>query len=193
MARHGLEVVALAKDGDTDDALVRELTGLWMAQRVEQGSSPEAAARAVAEGRIREALSRKDVRAWVARVDGVGVGYLIASENPFGLSPHPEVAIDQLFVDHRARRQGVAHTLLDAAVTHAERLGCEVIVSNVPVQSREANRFFARLGFGSMVVRRVASTAGLRRRLSPGATPELLQALRKRRSLAPQMLRQSSN
>lgn len=192
MARHGLEVVAVAKDGDVDDGVVRELTGLWMAQRVEQGSSPQAAARAAAEGRLRDALGRNDVRAWVARVEGVGVGYLIASENPFGLSPHPEVAIEQLFVDHRARRQGVAHTLLAAAVTHAERLGCEVIVSNVPVQSREANRFFARLGFGSMVVRRVVSTAGLRRRLSPGAQPELLQARRKRRSLAPRVLRQPS-
>ena len=40
-------------------------------------------------------------------------------------------------------------------------------MSNVPAQSREANRFFARWGFSSVVVRRVVSTSVLRRRLTP--------------------------
>lgn len=195
MARSALEVLGV-RDGATrqiDESLARELTGLWMAQRVAQGTSPESAARAAAEGRLREALTRPDVRAWVARVDGAGVGYVIASEDAFGLSPHPEVAIDQLFVDSRVRRQGVAHALLDAVLTHAERVGAEVIVGNVPAQSREANRFFARLGFGSVIVRRATSTAALRRRLRPGAKPERFEALRRRRVLgATAALRQHS-
>lgn len=186
MVRSHVEVHALsAAAGEVDEALARELTGLWMTQRVDTGSSPEAAARAVADGRIREALQRPDVRAWVARVDGVGVGFIVTSENPFGLSAHAEVAIDQLFVDRRARRHGVAHALLDAVVGQAERSGTEVIVSNVPTQSRDANRFFARLGFGSVVIRRATSTSALRRRLSPGAKPELLETLRRRRTLSP--------
>ncbi|HQY95668.1 MAG TPA: GNAT family N-acetyltransferase [Phycicoccus sp.] len=193
MARTNVEVVALSKGGLVDDALERELTGLWMAQRVDTGSTPEAAARAVADGRLREALRRPDVRAWLARSDGVGIGYVVASENPFGLSAVPEVAIDQLFVDRRVRRQGVAHALLESVLGHAERIGSEVVVSNVPAQSREANRFFARLGFGSVVLRRASSTAALRRRLSPGAKPELLEALRRRRSsLGAAALRQHS-
>lgn len=194
MARGSLEVVGLrtGRTPSVDESLARELTGLWMAQRVDQGISPEAAARAAAEGRLREALTRPDVRAWVARVDGVGVGYVITSENPFGLSPHPEVAVDQLFVDRRARRQGVAHALLEAVLGQAERAGAEVIVSNVPTQSREANRFFARLGFGSVIVRRVTSTSALRRRLRPGAKPERLDALRRRRVLGAASLRQHS-
>jgi GNAT superfamily N-acetyltransferase len=194
VARGSLEVVGLrtGRNPSVDESLARELTGLWMAQRVDQGISPEAAARAAAEGRLREALTRPDVRAWVARVDGVGVGYVITSENPFGLSPHPEVAVDQLFVDRRARRQGVAHALLEAVLGQAERAGAEVIVSNVPTQSREANRFFARLGFGSVIVRRVTSTSALRRRLRPGAKPERLDALRRRRVLGAASLRQHS-
>lgn len=186
MARSNVEVQSLtASVGGVDEDLARELTGLWMTQRVDTGSTPEAAARAVADGRIREALQRPDVRAWVARLDGVGVGFIVTSENPFGLSAHAEVAIDQLFVDRRARRHGVAHALLDVVVTQAERSGAEVIVSNVPTQSREANRFFARLGFGSVVIRRATSTSALRRRLNPGAKPELLETLRRRRVLSP--------
>ena len=44
-------------------------------------------------------------------------------------------------------------------------VGCEQIGCNVPGQHREANRFFARLGFSSQVVRRVTTTGALRRRL----------------------------
>ena len=203
MARSSVEVVALpgrapagsgssVGDPEHSDSLVRDLTALWMAQRVDQGASPEAAARAAAEGRLREGLARPDVRAWLARVDGAAVGFIITSENPFGLSLHQEVAIDQLFVDRRARRHGVAHALIDAVVDQAERSGSEVIVSNVPTQSREANRFFARLGFSSVIVRRVTSTGALRRRLHPEAKPELLEALRRRRAVSPAALRRKS-
>jgi len=203
MARSSVEVVALPSrapagygtavgDPAHSDSLVRDLTALWMAQRVDQGASPEAAARAAAEGRLREGLARPDVRAWLARIDGAAVGFIITSENPFGLSLHQEVAIDQLFVDRRARRNGVAHALLGAIVDHADRRGCEVIVSNVPTQSREANRFFARLGFSSVVVRRVTSAGALRRRLHPEAKPELLEALRRRRAGSPAALRRKS-
>ena len=135
-----------------------------------------------------EGLARPDVRAWLARLDGAAVGFIITSENPFGLSLHQEVAIDQLFVD----RFGVmvARALLDAVVDqpsaaapgHREHVDA----------SREANRFFARLGFTSVIVRRVTSTGALRRRLHPEAKPELLEALRRRRAVSPAALRRKS-
>lgn len=185
MVRGTVDIAVVADPSTTEGAAqLRELTALWLAQRVDQGVSPEAAARAAGAGRLAEALSRSDVRAWLARLDDAPVGYVITSENPFGLSPHPEVAIEQLFVDPRARRHGVARALLSAAVAQAERVGSEIIVSNVPSQSRDAQRFFARLGFSSVLVRRVAATAALRRRLTPeAATRETLQLLRRRRSL----------
>jgi GNAT superfamily N-acetyltransferase len=193
MARAQVEVVAVDDVRSVaGQSILREVSSLWMTQRVDQGMSPEAATRAAADGRLREALGRADVRAWVARVDGTAVGYAITSENPFGLSTQPEVAIDQIFVDRRARRHGVARALLTTVVAHAERRGSEVIVSNVPAQSREANRFFARWGFSSVVVRRVVSTSVLRRRLTPGARPELLDAIRRRRHTAAPALQHES-
>ena len=68
MARGALEVVGLraGASASVDEGLARELTALWMAQRVDQGTSPEAAARAAAEGRLREALAGR-IQSWVSR------------------------------------------------------------------------------------------------------------------------------
>ena len=41
-------------------------TDLWVASRVEYGVSPEVAARAASDGRLRAALDRQDVRAFLA-------------------------------------------------------------------------------------------------------------------------------
>ena len=72
-----------------------------------------------------------------------------------------------------------------AAVAFAEEFGAEHVVVNVFPQLREANRFYARLGFCPLVVRRVASTAGLRRKLEPQpvASRPLARVLARRRSV----------
>jgi hypothetical protein len=54
---------------------------------------------------------------------------------------------------------------MTAVALYADSRGCDQIGCTVPSQHREANRFFARLGFSSQVVRRVTSVAALRRRL----------------------------
>lgn len=159
------------------------IAGLWQESRVDAGASPDLAARTVHDGRLTDALSRPGVHVFLARLDGALVGFVVASENVFGLSPTPEVAVEQLFVHPGARRLGVARALLGAVLAHAERGGCEVIVSHVPAQSRDANRFFARLGFSSVLVRRVVSTGALRRRISPSSAPGAEQVMRRRRSL----------
>ncbi|KGN42876.1 GNAT family N-acetyltransferase [Knoellia aerolata] len=175
-------VVEVTPVGQQD---VADLAAMWLASRVDSGITPEVAARFASEGRLELALSRPDVHAHVARLDGRAVGYVVTSENPFGLSPEPEVAVEQLYVDPSARRHGVARSLLCAVVGLAERAGSDVIVSNVPTQSREAHRFFARLGFSSVLVRRVVGTTQLRRRLAPqgGAHSAVDQLIRRRRSL----------
>lgn len=183
--RNPVEVVALRPER------VRELTGLWLASRVDAGVSPEVAARSASEGRLLDALQRPDVRAHLALIDGVSVGYVITTENPFGLGAHPETTIEQLYVDHRVRRHGVARALLTTVLGQAERGGSEIIVSNVPATLREANRFFARLGFSSVIVRRVAATTALRRRLTPQTAQAELTLLRRRR-LVGTALRESS-
>ncbi len=161
-------------------------TDLWVTSRVEYGVSPEVAARAASDGRLRAALDRKDVRAFLALGDGGDpVGFVVATHSPFsGLTEAPSVAIDQIYVTPRARRHGVARHLLAAVTAYAEKVGCEQIGCNVPSQHREANRFFARLGFSSQIVRRVTSTGALRRRIGVDEPRlSLEQILNRRRSL----------
>ena len=52
-----------------------------------------------------------------------------------------------------------------AATAYAEEIGSEHVAVNVLPQVREANRFYAKIGFTPLVVRRVASVATLRRSL----------------------------
>jgi ribosomal protein S18 acetylase RimI-like enzyme len=163
-----------------DAADLHDVTSLWLAAKVDGGSSKQVCARTIAEGRLAAALRRPGVLAFVARIDREPVGYVITSDNPFGLSPGDEVTVEQLWVAPDARRLGVAKALLTAVLDLAERSGCEVVTSNVPTPSREANRFFARLGFGSVVTRRAVATGVLRRRLAP-ETAETGDALRRRR------------
>ena len=179
MVRNLVEVSAVPKDD------LNDLVALWLAAKVDAGVPIEAASRFAHDGRFATAMSRPDVCAHVARIDGRPVGYVMTSENPFGLSPEPEIAVEQLYVEPAARRHGVARSLLCAVVGLAERAGSDVIVSNVPTQSREAHRFFARLGFSSVIVRRVVGTSALRRRLAPtgGVGAAVDQLIRRRRSL----------
>lgn len=177
MARRTVDVNPV----DPED--LRDVTSLWLAARVDSGSSKDAARRCVTDGRLSTALRRPGVQAFVARLDGEAVGYAIATENPFGLSPQAELAIEQLWVGPDARRHGVAKALIAAVLSCAERSGCELVVSNVPTSSRDANRFFARLGFSSVIVRRVVSTSQLRRKLAPESVETGHELLRRRRSL----------
>ncbi|HMM94517.1 GNAT family N-acetyltransferase [Phycicoccus sp.] len=176
MARRPVEVSAVGADHEA-------LTTLWREAKVDSGTSPEVCDRAVSDGRLASALRRPGVQAFVAHLDGEPAGYVITTDNPFGLAPTPEVAIEQLWVTPTARRHGVAKQLLSAVLSAAERAGCEHVVSNVPTPSREAHRFFARLGFGSVVTRRVVATSTLRRRIAPETAETGLELTRRRRSL----------
>ena len=52
-----------------------------------------------------------------------------------------------------------------AAAAYAEELGVDSVVVGVAPAGRDANRFFARLGFAPLVIRRIASVPALRRSL----------------------------
>jgi GNAT superfamily N-acetyltransferase len=172
-----------------------EFTRLWIAARVEAGSTPDAALRAASEGRIADALRRDDVIAHLASVNGEAAGFMVLTTSPLsGLIDAPSVSVDQLYVVPESRRAGVAHALLSRAAGFAETLGCEQVATCVPAQAREANRFFARLGFSSHVVRRVTATSALRRRLA-GEEPRagLDQVLSRRRSLRARATRSATH
>ncbi len=139
-----------------------------------------------AEARVAAALANDDVRAFLAVVDERPVGYIVLTSRPLSfLTDSTCVSIEQIFVAPDARRSGAARALVSAAATYADRLGAEQVTSSVPSHVREANRFFARLGFSSYVVRRVTTTSALHRRLATGEEPHLAldQLLQRRRSM----------
>jgi GNAT superfamily N-acetyltransferase len=164
--------------------LEADFTLLWAASCLEPRAG--SAARAASGDRVAVALARDDVHAYLAGADGQPVGYIVLTHRPLSfLSESQCVSIDEIFVVPEARRGGAARALLNAAATFADRLGVDQIASRVPVQDREANRFFARLGFSSHVVRRVTTTTALRRKLATGDEPHpaLDRLLQRRRSL----------
>ncbi|GAB3598754.1 hypothetical protein GCM10027446_29740 [Angustibacter peucedani] len=147
---------------------VESLAELWVDSRP--------AVRTPASGRgerdlvhdLAAAITRDDVKAFVAALDGSDVGFVVLSRGPLlPLLDEPSVAIEHLFVRDEARRHGVGRALIARATTFAEQGGASQISTSVPAAGREGQRFFARLGFSPFVVRRVASVSALRRRLVP--------------------------
>jgi GNAT superfamily N-acetyltransferase len=85
------------------------------------------------------------------------------------LTDVPAVRMDYAMVSGRARRQGVGRALVAAAGTHAEIIGADQLAVAVVPSDRESNRFYARLGFAPVLVRRTTSVPALMRKL---AAPE---------------------
>ncbi len=103
----------------------------------------------------------------VARLDDQVVGMAHLSARPIAARHDARaVHVDYLCVRAGSRRSGVGRALLGAAVAFAETVGAEHVVVNVAPSLREANRFYARLGFGPVFVRRMVGVAVLRRKLA---------------------------
>ena len=170
-----------------DESLHSPFIELWITHRIEGGTTPEAAQRLALDGTLRNALQRNDVAAFIAFVDSRPAGYLVLSDSTRSLLvDSPCVSIDMLYVDPAHRRLGVGHALLAAASRYADRLGAEHVASLVPAQDRDANRFFARLGFAPETVRRVTSSATLQRKLAGEPRPTRVaidQVMARRRDL----------
>ena len=82
---------------------------------------------------------------------------------------HTDMAVHTSYLivrpDHR--KHGFARALLDAAVTWAEDKDVAHVTAITSSGSRDTNRFLARLGLGTVATVRVASTATLRRKITP--------------------------
>jgi ribosomal protein S18 acetylase RimI-like enzyme len=101
----------------------------------------------------------------------IGVAVL-GADTVTGLLDPPAVYVSHLLVSPEHRKRGAGRALVAAAAGYAEELGVDSVVVGVSPAGREANRFFARLGFAPLVIRRIASVAALRRTLGmaePGA------------------------
>jgi GNAT superfamily N-acetyltransferase len=119
-----------------------------------------------AAGEARHAGQRETYRLAIAEHDGRPVGFASYSVVDRGfLSDCCAVLVDVVHVASGLRKSGIGSALLRDAVLFADEIGAADVVVNVPSTARDMNRFFARHGFGPLVVRRTASTASLRRRL----------------------------
>ncbi|HRW19594.1 MAG TPA: GNAT family N-acetyltransferase [Dermatophilaceae bacterium] len=149
-----------------DDSRIGDVVALWEQQRGESGTT-DTIGRRISPEAIRAALTRPETVAFVAIADEQPVGYVVLSDctlNPFADAPC--IAVDQLYVTREHRGAGVAKALMAAVAAYAERQGVEQLAGNVPSTVKDANRFFARLGFTPLTVRRVTTTTALHRRLA---------------------------
>lgn len=129
--------------------------------------------------------SDPETRALVAVVDGEVAGMALFTAQAYApLFDQRAVHAHYLHVRDGFRRRGVGKALLAAAVTYAEEVGAEHVITSVLPQLRETQRFYARLGFSPVVVRRSASVSVLRRRLTPpGGASVTDHLLARRRTL----------
>ena len=177
---------------DLDDLLL-----LWGQARDEVTGTTRAVAGTAPDHlrpRLREALQGDEVHVLVARLDGAAVGYALLRVAPvFAITDGPCLHIEHLFVTPEARRRGVAKALLAGVASVAERAGADQVMTSVAPAARDTHRFLARLGFSPFVVRRVASTAVLRRKLAGESRRGTLDdLLSRRRSLRAKALWSSS-
>lgn len=115
-----------------------------------------------------EMVSRDpDTCALVAVVDEQVAGMAVLTATAFApLFEQRAVHAHYLHVRDGFRRRGVGKALLTAAVAFADDVGADHVIASVLPQMRDTQRFYARLGFGPVVVRRSVSVSALRRRLS---------------------------
>jgi len=92
----------------------------------------------------------------------------------------PSLQISGLHVLRSSRHRGVAKALLNSALGYADIWGCNSIMASVPPQERDANRFFARLGFAPIATRRICDTAQLRKKISDEPSRMVAQRIRRR-------------
>ena len=151
----------------------------------EAGGRPRgtpAAARAVLEQRYLEALADPERHLVVVvneAEEPLGMALLtVASAN--ALLDLPAVHMSHAVVADRHKRRGAGKALVAAAAAYAEAHGLEQIVVSVSPGSRDANRFFARLGFAPLAVRRVAPVGVVRRHLAHADTRPADHVVRRR-------------
>lgn len=151
------------READVADA--DALIEMWAAtdKGVLSGTTPSEV-----EGAIERISASAFERLVVGEVEGSVVGVVHLRRGPVTpLHTREVVHTSFLLVRQDHRRHGYARALLDVGVTWAEELGLDYVTALTASASRDANRFFARLGLGSTATLRMAPTAVLRAKLSP--------------------------
>jgi ribosomal protein S18 acetylase RimI-like enzyme len=133
--------------------------------------------------RVAAVRSNPRQRLLVAESGGELVGLAVLSLEP--VSPMNDAEAVQICVLHvrdGARRRGVGRALIAESAQIAAELDAEYVTVAALPQARESNRFFARLGFTPLVVRRAVPTPVLQRRLVGHSEPVRHLVARRRRA-----------
>lgn len=143
---------------------------------------------AVTEDGVRERLAvvaaDPGSRVLVATIEDEVAGLAMLTTTSYApLFDQRAVHVHYLHVREGFRRRGVGRALLGATIGVADELGAEHVMTSVLPQLRETQRFYARLGFGPIVVRRSVPVSLLRRRLAGDRRPLTDNVLARRRTL----------
>ena len=162
MSRHLLDV----RDARPDDAPA--LLRLWSEAGARGAEQPTPRPIEDARAALAQLAADPDERVLV----GLHQGEVVAAIHlrRAAMSPlHTDMAVhtSYLIVRPEHRKHGFARALLDSAVTWAEDKDVAHVTAITSSGSRDTNRFLARLGLATVATVRVASTATLRRRLTP--------------------------
>ncbi len=126
--------------------------------------SDPSAMREAAAGRFAAVIADPEQRLLVALGREGLAGMVVCSIGTSStLASAPAIVLSHLTVAANSRRAGVGRVLVAAATQWAAERDVDHLRVAVYASSREANRFFARLGFAPVSVNRVAPVAGLRR------------------------------
>lgn len=174
MSRHTLEI----RDARPEDA--EALLRLWVdaGTRGHEAPSPRPVDEAAAA--LANIAADPDERIVLGFFEGDLVAAIDLKRG--SLTPlHNETAIhtSYLLVAPEHRKHGFARAMLEVAVTWAEEKDVASITAITASNSRDTNRFLARLGLATVASVRVVSTSALRRKL----TPEVLRSHDSRRHL----------
>lgn len=166
---------------------VPALVDLWAELSQLSGRASVAVDPAMPTGDVTESLAAAvadpHCQVVVACAQGTPVGMAVLSTVEMGpLSRERAVQLDHVVVSGAARRRGVGHALVAAGAAYAEELGVEHVVVSLYPGMREASRFYARLGFAPLVVRRIAAVPALRRRLADADRRGSVEQLIRRRA-----------
>jgi GNAT superfamily N-acetyltransferase len=115
---------------------------------------------------VATAHERDDQCIAVAEIDGevAGAVYLEASTfTPLNLEPAVLAVSPHVFAQFR--RKGVGSALMEVACRFAEQHGITHVQTAAASESRDANRFMARLSFAPQATLRAATTGAVRSRL----------------------------
>lgn len=126
---------------------------------------------------IEAAQASADEQVLIAEYDGERAGAaLLRATTVSPLNLEPIVSVVAPFVVPSQRRKGIGRALFNAAIGFADERGITTMATVATAGSREANRYFSRLGLGPHALVRTAPVALVASRLAAAAGQRMPRA-----------------